>query len=310
MTGLSRLNRPWLHFIVLGALLYYVKGVVFPAPKPVIGPLSAARVEVLAQQWSSTVGRPPTSAQLERMVAEELDRDMLFARAIELGLYRYDTVVYQRLLLNMRFLNLGDGKSDDERVQQALDMRLHLGDEVIKRRLVQVMEHFLLASYPPAAPTQAAIDAEFARRREELRRPVRYTISQVFFNRELEGQADATIATIRDQRLSPLQARELGSPFLPGYEFAAQSPDQLARHFGIEFVQNFQGAQPRPGEWVGPVRSTYGLHYVWVEAVEPARDATLEEVRAQLVRDLETRAREEALREGISALRQHYEVRS
>jgi hypothetical protein len=307
---LSRINRPWVHFVLLGSLLYYVKSEAFPEPKPVIGPLSDARSEMLQQQWVASVGRPPTPEQLARMAAEELDRDMLFARAIELDLHLYDTVVYQRLLLNMRFLQLGEGKTDDERVQQALDMRLHLGDEVVKRRLVQVMEHLLLVSDPPPQPTEADIAAEFAHRREELRRPPRYSIEHVYFNREREGEAESVAATIRSEQLTPEQAREMSSPFLPGYVFGAQSPDQLARHFGVDFVENLQNAQPKPGQWVGPLRSTYGLHFVWVDAIEPARDATLDEVRTQLQRDLESRARDTALSDSISALRRQYEVRS
>jgi hypothetical protein len=310
MTFLARLNRPWLHFIVLGSLLYYVQGLFFPAPKPVIGPLSQARLEALQQQWVASVGRPPTAEQQARLVEAELDRDMLFARALELKLHLYDSVVYQRLLLNMRFLHMGEGKTDDELYRMALDMRLHLSDEVIKRRLIQVMEQWLLATHPPHAPTEQELVAEFEQRHDELRRPPRYSIEHIFFNREREAEAPAVIAQINEQHLTPAQARELSSPFLPGYQFNAQSPQQLERHFGVEFVENLQRLQPQPGHWVGPVRSTYGLHYVWVSAVEPARDATLDEVRVQLQRDLEARARETALRDSVHAMRDNYEIRS
>jgi PPIC-type PPIASE domain len=309
MTFFSRLNRPWLHFIVLGSLLYYLQGEFFPEPKPVLGPLSEARIQALQQQWLASVGRPPTAEQQARMVEAELDRDMLFQRAIELELYLYDTVVYQRLLLNMRFLQMGEGKSDDELYQTALDMRLHLGDEVIKRRMIQVMEQLLLANNPPQAPSEAEITAEFEQRREELRRPPRYSIEHIYFNRERERDADAVIAKIQQENLTPQQARQLSSPFLPGYQFTAQTPDQLARHFGASFVENLQNIDPQPAQWVGPVRSTYGLHYVWVDALEPAREAALDEVRSQLQRDLESRARESALRESITNMRQHYEIR-
>ena len=309
MTLLSRLNRPWLHFIVLGCLLFYLQGRYLPAPKPVVGPLSAARMDALQQQWMASVGRPPDAEQLAFMVAAELDRDMLFQRALELELHLYDTVVYQRLLLNMRFLQMGEGKSDDELYQMALAMRLHMGDEVIKRRLIQVMEQLLLASNPPAAITEAELAAEFDQRREELRRPPRYSIEHIYFNREREAEAEAVIAKIQQDKLTPEQARRLSSPFLPGYQFTAQTPDQLARHFGTSFVENLRQLDPQPGRWVGPVRSTYGLHYVWLAELEPARDATLEEVRLQLQRDLESRAMDAALRESIAALRQHYEIR-
>ena len=309
MSFLARLNRPWMHFIVLGIALYYLQGVFFPEPKPVVGPINESRLEALQQQWFSSTGRMPTAEQQARMVAAELDRDMLFQRAIELELYLYDTVVYQRLLRNMRFLNMGEGKTDQELYEQALEMRLHLGDEVVKRRLIQVMEQLMLAANPPARVTEEALAAEFDKRREELRRPPRYSIEHLYFNRDREGEIDAVIGKIQEQQLSAQEAREMSSPFLPGYRFTRQSPDQLARHFGAAFVRNLEETDPQAGTWRGPVRSTYGLHYVWVSEVEPERDATLEEVRGLLLRDLESRARTAALRESIAALRERYEVR-
>lgn len=309
MSFLARLNRPWVHFIVLGCVLFYLQGVFFPQPKPVVGPLSEARMEALQEQWFASVGRVPTPEQRARIVQAELDRDMLFQRAVDLELHLYDTVVYQRLLLNMRFLQMGNDKTDEELYRAALDMRLHLGDEVIKRRLIQVMEQLLLAANPPLNPTEEEIGAEFEQRKEELRRPPRYSIEHIYFNREREAEAEVVIAKIRQENLSPEQARKLSSPFLPGYKFSRQTPDQLARHFGASFVENLQETDPQPGHWVGPVRSTYGLHYVWVSELEPDRDAALEEVHLQLLRDLESRAREEALRSSIAAMRENYEIR-
>jgi hypothetical protein len=308
MSLFARLNRPWIHFIVLGFLLYYLQGVFFPAPKPVVGPLGGARIEALRQQWFSSTGRLPSPEQLDRMVTAELDRDMLFQRALELDLHLYDSVVYQRLLLNMSFLKMGEGKTDEQKYKQALDMRLHLGDEVVKRRLIQVMEQLLLGFNPPVPPTEAELAAEFEARRDELRRPPRYSIEHVYFNAERESEAESAIAEITEQQLDPEQALELSSPFLPGYRFTRQSPNQLARQFGSEFVENLEATNPEPGHWVGPIRSTYGLHYVWVSEVEAGRDATLEEVRVQLQRDLESRASAAALQASIEAMREQYEV--
>lgn len=309
MKFLAWLNRPWMHFIVLGSLLFYLQGVFFPAPKPVVGPLNESRLEALQQQWFASTGRLPTDEQRARIVAAELDRDMLFQRAISRDLHLYDTVVYQRLLRNMRFLKLDEGKTDLELYELALDMRLHLGDEVVKRRLIQVMEQLLLAANPPRQPTETDLAAEFEERKEELRRPPRYSIEHIYFNREREAEVDAVIATINEQNLNATQARELSSPFLPGYQFRRQTPDQLARHFGASFVKNLQDSEPSAGSWVGPVRSTYGLHYVWVDEMEADRDATLDEVRLQLLRDLESRAKAAALRDSVNAMRENYEIK-
>lgn len=310
MSALARLNRPWLHFIVLGVVLYKLQGMVFPEPRPVVGPLGDARLEALQQQWFAAVGKLPSPEQQARLVAAELDRDMLFQRAIDLELHLYDTVVYQRLIRNMHFLQMGEGRSEQELYKQALEMRLHLGDEVVKRRLIQVMEQILLAGNPPVAPSEEQIAEAFALRKEELRRPPRYSIEHIYFTREREGDVESVLAAIAQNTLDAETARQYSSPFLPGYKFSRQTPDQLARHFGTGFVKNLQAAPPSPGQWAGPLRSTYGMHYVWVEAVEPARDATLEEVRPQLLRDLESNARNAALQTAVAQLRESFEVRS
>lgn len=307
---MTLLKKPWLHFIVLGVALYWLQGRLFPEPLPVIGPLSAARVDALQQQWIASVGRMPTEAQMAQMIQAELDRDMLFQQALDLELHLYDTVVYQRLLRNMQFLQLAEGKSDQEVYEQALELRLHLGDEVVKRRLIQVMEQLMLAANPPAEPGEEAIREEFIARREELWRPPRYSIEHLYFNREREPEVPEVIAAITEQGMGAEEALAMSSPFLPGYRFMEQTPEQLARQFGTEFVRNLEQAHPQAGQWLGPIRSTYGLHYVFVLAVEPPRDATLEEVRTQLVRDLQSRARASALRESIAQLRREYEVRT
>lgn len=308
MRLLARLNRPWVHFLLLGTLLFWLQGRLFPAPLPTIGPLPEARIAALKEQWFTAVGRPPSDEQMAKLIDAELDRDMLYQRALELELHLYDPVVYQRLLRNMLFLGLGEGMTEQERYEQALEMRLHLGDEVVKRRMIQVVEQLLLAANPPAAPSEAELAVEFNERQEELRRPPRYTVEHIYFNRDREADVASVIDQINSTGLTPTEARELSSPFLPGYRFVRQTPDQLARHFGSAFVLNLLEAQPEANAWVGPVRSTYGQHYVYVSEIVPARAATLDEVRPLLERDLKSRARATALEDSIARMRQDYEV--
>ena len=181
-------------------------------------------------------------------------------------------------------------------------MELHLGDEVVKRRLVQLMELVLLARNPPQPPTAEDLRAAFEARREELRRPPRYSLHQVFLARDRVAEADALLAKFREQGLSPAQALEFG------YHFDSRSPEELARQFGAAFVLNLERAAPEPGTWTGPVVSTYGTHLVWVEAVLPPREASLEEVESQLRRDLELVRRQEALDQALAQVREDYEV--
>lgn len=305
---LKLFTRPWLHFLVLGTGLFLLLRWLDPPPRPTVGPLAAGELEGLERQWFRTTGRLPSETQLQGMINAELDREILFREGLALEVYRHDPVVRQRLIRNMHFLRLGDNRTDEELFRQALRMELHLGDEVVKRRLIQVMEQLLLTRHAPAPVTDEDIGAAFAERRDELRRPARYTIDQVFLTRERAGEAADVLQRIRGESLDPVQARQLSSPFLPGYRFVAQSPAQLARNFGAGFVLNLETAGPAPGAWVGPVESTYGLHLVYVEALEPERDATQDEVREQLRRDLALEHRRRALREAVVSLRSSYEV--
>ena len=300
--------QPWLHFLLIGAALFAFMRWLNPPIPPSVGPLAVSQLEGLQRQWFSTTGRLPDEAQLRSMILAELDREMLFQEALEQGLYRYDPVVQQRLVRNMHFLRLGDGRSEQELYEEALRMELHLGDEVVKRRLIQIMEQLLLARRPPAVPTEAAISEAFAARSDELRRPPRYTIEHVFLTRDRAAEAAALLQQFREQDLSARVARQYSSPFLPGYRFAAQSPAQLARNFGAAFVLNLESLQASAGQWTGPVESTYGSHLVWVEALQPARDARLDEVRDQLRRDLALEYQRVALREAVAELRLQYQV--
>ena len=94
--------------------------------------------------------------------------------------------------------------------------------------------------------------------------------------------------------MSSEQARALGAPFLSGYDFRLQSAEQMSRVFGVVFAEQLTALDPVPGDWVGPITSVFGQHYVFVAAVQPERTMPLEEVSLKiegaLVREAEARA--------------------
>lgn len=309
MTWMNKLNKPWLHFIALGIVFYQLQGVLFSEPKTVIGPLSEARVAALQQQWHTTTGQQATPQQTAKLIDLELNRDVVLQRALELNIHRHDNIVYQRLIRNMHFLQLADNKSDDELFEQALAMRLHLNDNVVKRRLIQVMEQQLLAEKAVPLPSKQDVKAAFQNRVSELRRPPLYSFEHLFFNRERELEAPAIIAKITEQQLDFQAAKHLSSPYLQGHKFIRQSPRQLTQNFGKAFVSSLEQVKPAPQQWLGPIRSVFGLHYVWLNALEPERDAQLIEVEQQLRNDLSYTAQTKALQNAIANLRQDYDVR-
>ncbi len=309
MSRLTRLNKPWLRFIVLGAVLYLLQSALFPEPKPIVGPLSEARIVTLKEQWRSSTGREPTEEQLSGFIAVELDRDMLMQHALDLEFHLHDSIVYERLIRNMKFLQFAQSSSDAELFEQALEMRLHLDDEVVKRRLIQMVGQRLLAKYPPVKPTAKDIEAVFESRKAELQHPSLYSFEHIFFGTDQGSRMSSVIAKISDEKLDIQAARTLGAPFIQGHRFLRQTPEQLKRDFGRHFVEALVEAMERETTklgWLGPMPSAYGLHYIWLEDFEPARDAELPEIKQQLLIDLNYSAKKRALLCAIATLRSEY----
>ena len=76
--------------------------------------------------------------------------------------------------------------------------------------------------------------------------------------------------------------------------------------FGAEFARQLENQAP--GEWRGPVASTYGLHLVRVEARTHPRGVKLAEVRETVLRDFNDERRQTANREVYEKLCQRYQV--
>ena len=87
-----------------------------------------------------------------------------------------------------------------------------------------------------------------------------------------------------------------GESFSVPPHLISQSPAQIAKLFGLEFAAQVARAESRT--WIGPVRSAYGAHLVWIEAREPSTPPPLEDVRGR-VRE---RWLDEQRRERVGAL--------
>ena len=92
------LRDPLLHFVLLGAGLFALYRLVAGED---IGPseivVTARTVESLADNWQRTWQRPPTQAELDRLVDDYVREEVLYREALAMGLDRDDTIVRRRL---------------------------------------------------------------------------------------------------------------------------------------------------------------------------------------------------------------------
>jgi len=298
-----------LQFFVLGLLLFMAGQRLFPEPKPVLGPPNAERLAAMVENYARFAQGSVSPELLSRFVETELRDELLFREAVLRELQLRDAAVEQRIIRNMRFLDAQSKATDQALLEQGYALRLHLTDEVIRRRLVQIMERLIVATAVIARPTDSDIQSRYEREVEMWREPARYTFSHVFLADDRSEEMSALVSSVSAENLKPEAARMLGSPFLSGYTFKQQSPDQIARVFGASFSEQLAAMTPEQGGWIGPVTSAFGVHFVYIEEFKPARTLELSEVSQRIARDLDREAEAQAVTDWVTAAMARYEVR-
>jgi hypothetical protein len=262
-----------LHFLVLGATLFGLFGMIAKkdaeAPTKVV--VSASSVANLADRFARTWRRRPTEQELQDLV-EDYIRDEVFYR---------------------------EGRA------AGLDRE----DPVIRRRVRQKME-FLAEDAAAAEPSDEQLAAYLASNSERFRTEDRLTFHQVFLSATRRGSTldgDAMqIAKTLARTSAPMDAAGIGDPFLLGEEFRAMSQSDVARTFGEEFAKRLSAVEP--GRWQGPIPSSFGAHFVFVDERAKGSLPSLEAVRDAVQREWQNARRIEAEEKLYRTLRERYHV--
>jgi hypothetical protein len=100
-------REPLLHFLVLGALLYWAgtlpkKAGLIPRQTRIEVPLS--EVNRMREVWTMQWHRAPRPEELQILIDEYVREEVLYREAIAMGLDRNDGIVRRRLVQKMEFL--------------------------------------------------------------------------------------------------------------------------------------------------------------------------------------------------------------
>jgi hypothetical protein len=306
---MSIFQKSWVHFLILGVFFFLSKQLFFPTPLPIIGPVSQERMAILINQWEIESGRPPNQQQKEFLVTAELDQEILFRRALDDGLHLIDEFVYNRLLRSMSFLEMDSGMSNDAIFEQALEMQLHQTDELIRRRLVRQLERQLLSQNPPSLPTNEELLSDFRRQEPALKTPARYSIRHIYFPKDRGIEKSAFTSSVDLSGVSFDDVRGVGYPYLSGSQFIDHSLEQLSRQFDDKFVSQLVSKSVRENAWVGPMASSFGDHFVWIDNINQSRDLTFSEAYKDLMTQAMSEREGQVLEMFIQELRNQYEIR-
>jgi hypothetical protein len=106
MTVRRILREPLLHFLLLGALLFWLYGALNGgapgAPGEIV--VDRARVESLAAQFQRTWQRPPAAEEMQGMIDAWVREEVLYREGMALRLDRDDPVVRRRVAQKLAFM--------------------------------------------------------------------------------------------------------------------------------------------------------------------------------------------------------------
>lgn len=299
-------------FVFAGVVLFILNLWLFPEPKPQLGPPNPERVQLQAEALQQLQQTQLTEQQIERIKKRELREELLFVEAVERGVIDQDLVVQRRLIRNMRFMSPEREATDEALLSEAWELRLHLADEVVRRRTVQVMETLIVATQPSYTPTDAELLDEYNSRLSEFEEPARLSFAHVFLRPDSTGERAATLVKAIRAGATPDEARGSSDVFLAGYRFRNASLLDVSRQFGdqfaIELSAKLSDENNTEGTWLGPLTSIFGQHWVWLDSQTPGRVKTIDEVSVDLIRDLRRGAEDAAVEKWVDAQLASYEV--
>jgi hypothetical protein len=264
------LREPLLHFIAAGFILFVASEMRPPSEEVSRIVITPQREARLANRFAMQFGAPPDSATLAQLVDRDVEEEMLFRRGVALGLDR--------------------------------------DDEIVRRRIVQKMEFLLNDVNAPAEPSEAELLAFFNSHAERYATPDRATFSHVFFSAENgESAARQRAGDALNRIAQGASVAALGDPFPDLYHFSAYETGQVERLFGRNEFASAVFAAPT-ARWMGPYRSSYGWHLLYVQTRRPAAQPVLAEVRDRVRTDFLLDAQARTNDDAFSRLASEYTV--
>ncbi|CAN7368072.1 peptidylprolyl isomerase [Mesorhizobium sp. LjNodule214] len=267
------LREPLAHFIILALAIFAVYGLLnrggAQAPDRII--VTAPKIEQLTEVFGKTWQRPPTVEEFKGLVDDYVKEEINVREALALGLDKDDAVIRRRLSLKMGFMNAS-----------FVDAQSPASGE--------------LDAYLKAHPTKFEIEPMLA-------------FEQVFVNPDQHGDKTGQDAASILNTLTENPATDptmLGDVSLLPAELPLTTKSSIGQTFGTDFAEALDKATP--GQWTGPITSSFGLHVIKLSERRPGRLPALDEVRDDVAREWANDKRKEFEEHRLEELLKRYAV--
>lgn len=270
------IREPLVHFLLIGAglfLLFGWKG----NPASMQGGVQSTTIIVaqdtidqLVAAFNRTWMRPPTEGETKGLMENFIRDEIYYREAIAIGLDQ--------------------------------------GDALIRRKLRQKMEFILEDIAAQTEPTDEELERFMTEHRQKYLIDPQIAFRQVFINVDKRGDsAEAYASQVLEQLDGGADANALGDRSLINHAAELSPLWKIKKDFGETFSTQLLDIEP--GKWMGPLRSGFGLHLVFIDkrVVKPLPQ--LEDIRNSVKRDWAVALQNKLKDDAYARIRERYTVK-
>ncbi|PQB05384.1 peptidyl-prolyl cis-trans isomerase [Aureitalea marina] len=243
------LQEPLLHFALIGVALFLLYWIVSPEQESENQILiDDSDINEIVSKFELQWNRPPNAQELSGLMGEMIQQEVFY--------------------------------------QEGLRLNLDHNDEIIKRRLSQKMQFLSNDLADMVQPSEDELQLHLDNNSEKFQTPAFYSFYQIYFSLDSgeDPKERARFVLDASNGKSFSEMRTEGDPIALKYYYEKITDFNLRRQLGTEFLISMQ--QLQTGSWVGPISSGYGYHLVYLEDVVAPKTPPLDEVREEVLADL------------------------
>ena len=248
------LREPLLHFLLIGAALFFiyyatVNERISNSTGDVIV-ITSPDIERLAYLFEKTWNRPPNDDELRGVVDDYIEEEVLYREALKLGLDKNDTIV--------------------------------------RRRMRQKMEFFINDLSEQTEPTEKQLLEFLDKNKDKFSTESRLSFKQIYFKQDKDTEkTNKRISDIKNklqqQPTSIEDSLNIGDATILPNELRQATLSEIDNQFGKGFGARLSKLDKT--KWEGPVESTYGFHLIFIDEFVEGHIPQLSEIRKEVERD-------------------------
>jgi len=183
--------------------------------------------------------------------------------------------------------------------REARELDLELDDTVVRRRLAQKMEFLVQDTASIMQPGEAELQKFYDQNTADYLSPAQVSFEQIFFKQETSAHQGL-------EQLATQAKDQLGDSSLLARELTLKDDQVVTNIFGPEFSKTIFTL--KPGDWQGPIVSSYGFHLVKISELRQAKQQPFAEVRDQVLANWQRIQREQLEQQYYEELLSKYDV--